>query len=158
MTVKRHPVAVANAGDLLSRVPLDTALVARLRGTYERVRLHELKLAEIFYAKLFAAAPHLRAMFRSDPASQAQKLMASLDAVVRNFENPAENGAALAALGQRHAGYGARPEHYGLVVDLLVDSMREVGGAGLDENGLREWKQALQLISAQMIAASAPPV
>jgi len=157
MTVKRHPVAVANAGDLLSRVPLDTALVARLRGTYERVRLHELKLAEIFYAKLFAAAPHLRAMFRSDPASQAQKLMASLDAVVRNFENPAENGAALAALGQRHAGYGARPEHYGLVVDLLVDSMREVGGAGLDENGLREWKQALQLISAQMIAASAPP-
>jgi len=157
MTVKRHPVAVANAGDLLSRVPLDTALVARLRGTYDRVRLHELKLAEIFYAKLFAAAPHLRAMFRSDPASQAQKLMASLDAVVRNFENPAENGAALAALGQRHAGYGARPEHYGLVVDLLVDSMREVGGAGLDENGLREWKQALQLISAQMIAASAPP-
>ncbi|MBS0191697.1 MAG: globin domain-containing protein [Phycisphaerales bacterium] len=157
MPVKRHPVAVANTEDPLSRVPLDTALVARLRATYERVRTHELKLADIFYAKLFAAAPHLRAMFRGDPASQAQKLTASLDAVVRNFENPAENRAALAALGQRHAGYGARPEHYGLVVDLLVDSMREVGGSGLDENALREWKQALQLISAQMIAASASP-
>lgn len=157
MTVKRHPVAVANAGDLLSSVPLDTALAVRLRATYELVRVHELELAELFYAKLFAAAPHLRAMFRGDPTSQAQKLTASLDAVVRNFENPAENRAALAALGQRHAGYGARPEHYGLVVDLLVDSMREVGGAGIHENGLREWKQALQLISAQMMAASALP-
>lgn len=157
MAVTRHPMAGANAGDLLARVPLNTALVVRLRATYELVRVHEMKLAEIFYAKLFAAAPHLRAMFRGDQASQAQKLTASLDAVVRNFEKPAENLATLGALGQRHAGYGARPEHYALVVELLVDSMREVGGTGLDENGLREWKQALQLISAQMIAAAAPP-
>ncbi|MBN8597284.1 MAG: hypothetical protein J0L78_06380 [Planctomycetes bacterium] len=156
MSLKRHPMAVANAGDLLSRVPLDTALVVRLRTTYEQIRSRELRLAEVFYAKLFTAAPHLRAMFPTDLALQAQKLTASLDAVVRNFEHPNENLATLSALGQRHAGYGARPEHYALVVDLLVDSMREVGGAELDQNGLREWKQALQLISAQMISAAAP--
>lgn len=156
MSLKRHPMAVANAGDLLSRVPLDTALAVRLRTTYEQIRSRELRLAEVFYAKLFAAAPHLRAMFTTDLASQAQKLTASLDAVVRNFEHPNENLATLSALGQRHAGYGARPEHYALVVDLLVDSMREVGGAELDQNGLREWNQALQLISAQMISAAAP--
>lgn len=95
-------------------------------------------------------------MFPTDLALQVQKLTASLDAVVRNFEHPNENLATLSAPGQRHAGYGAQPEHYALVVDLLVDSMREVGGAELDQNGLREWKQALQLISAQMISAAAP--
>lgn len=153
MPVHRHPVALSRIPDPLAVIPLDMGLVARLRTTYERVRAHDLRLAELFYPKLFAAAPHLRSMFQSDPDVQARKLMASLDAVVQNFENPAANAAILASLGQRHAGYGAQPEHYTLVISLLLDSMREVLGASVDDRELDDWRMALRLISDQMIAA-----
>lgn len=154
MAVRRHPMAVQTTSDALDRVPLDTALVARLRASYDVVRGHELRLAETFYAKLFALAPHLRPMFPADLRAQAEKLTAALDVVVRNFEDPAANAAVLAGLGRRHAGYGVQPEHYTLVVDLLVESMRELGGAALDEARVQEWHRALQLISQQMIAAT----
>lgn len=153
MAVKRHPVAVDITGDALARVPLDTALVSRLRATYDAVRVQELRLAETFYTRLFAIAPHLRGMFPSDIRGQAAKLTAALDAVVHNFEDPAANVAALSQLGRRHAGYGVKPEHYAIVVDLLIASMREVGGDALDESRLQEWRWALRLISQQMLAA-----
>ena len=157
MAVRRHPMAVQTTSDALDRVPLDTALVARLRASYDIVRGHELRLAETFYAKLFALAPHLRPMFPADLRAQAEKLTAALDVVVRNFEDPAANAAVLAGLGRRHAGYGVKPEHYALVVDLLVESMRELGGAATEEASLQEWHRALQLISQQMIAATRAP-
>lgn len=157
MPLKRHPVAVSNAVDPLIRLPLDTALVASLRTTYERVRSEDTRLAAIFYDKLFAAAPHLRPMFKGDMDLQRLKLIHALDAVVRNLENPTENAAMLAALGQRHAQYGAKPEHYGLVVDLLIEAMSTVLGPDATTKSLNEWRVALRLVSNQMIAAAEKP-
>jgi nitric oxide dioxygenase len=96
-------------------------------------------------------------MFPADLRTQAEKLTAALDVVVRNFEDPAANAAVLAGLGRRHAGYGVKPEHYRLVVDLLVESMRELGGAAVEEARLEEWHGALRLIAQQMIAATRVP-
>ncbi len=156
MAVRRHPVAISGTPGPLTVVPLDHALIARLRASFERLRGQGSRLGEIFYTRLFAAAPGLRSMFRSDPAEQAAKLVASLDVIVRNLEAPAENAAMLAALGKRHAGYGAKPEHYTLVVDLLVEAMRETLGDDASDQTLSEWRTALGLISRQMIAASEP--
>lgn len=155
MPVRKHPVAVLRHNDPLPGLPLDSALAARLRATYDRVRLEGPRLAETFYARLFAAAPHLRPMFSADPAAQAHKLMAALDAVVANLERPAENHALLADLGRRHAQYGARPEHYDLVIDLIVESMRDILGPRAEGRDLHEWRTALRLISNQMTAAAA---
>jgi hemoglobin-like flavoprotein len=118
------------------------------------VRSQDQRLAQIFYTKLFAAAPHLRSLFRSEPEAQARKLMSALDAVVQNFERPTENAAMLAELGKRHVQYGAQPEHYVLVVELLVDSMQEVLKTTKDSEAIVEWQMALWLIANQMIAAS----
>ena len=153
MPVRRHPVAnfpQHTRHDL----PLDQALVGRLRTTYTRVRAQEMEFSRLFYAKLFEAAPHVRVMFKSDLASQTAKLTAALDAVVRNLESPRENAAMLAELGRRHAAYGARREHYDLVVDLLVQSMQEVLHAPGDDPLTLEWRMALRLIAGQMIAAA----
>lgn len=154
MPVRRHPVTASLSTTPLACIPLDEMLVARLRSTYTRLRVHDHTLASAFYSKLFAAAPQVRSMFRSDPATQAAKLMAALDAVVQNLERPTETAAMLADLGRRHAGYGAKPEHYDLVVTLLVESMQDVLGLGSDDPAIREWRMALRLIADQMIAAS----
>lgn len=157
MTLKRHPIAVSSQRGALARLPLDRALIARLEATYLELRKHEGRLAEIFYAKLFAAAPQLRAMFRGDISAQSQKLMASLDAVVRNLADPESNAAMLQELGRKHAGYGVKPEHYALVSELLVDSMRELLGAAASAESLAEWRRALDLIGAQMQMAGDLP-
>jgi hemoglobin-like flavoprotein len=156
MPLKRHPVAVSNTAGALARLPLDSALVAELRATYEQVRAHDSRLAEIFYAKLFAAAPQVRAMFRSDPAMQAAKLMAALDIVVRNLDAGDANVALLAQLGRRHAAYGARPEHYPLVTGLLIESMHELLGSRFSTEHREQWTLALTLITRQMLAAAEP--
>lgn len=154
MPMRRHPVAVSKEQEHLTSVPLDHALISRLEASFKLVREQGTRLAQVFYAKLFAAAPQLRHLFRSDPEQQTAKLMASLDTIVRSLATPSENSAMLAALGKRHAGYGAKPEHYDLVVDLLVDSMREVLGPRSDERTLEEWRTALRLVSRQMITAA----
>lgn len=154
MPVRKHPIAVPRDNDPLPGLPIDSALAARLRSTYDRIRADGTQLAEVFYARLFVAAPHLRPMFTADPAAQVHKLMAALDAVVANLERPAENHALLAELGRRHAGYGARPEHYDLVIELVIDSMRDLLGPRAAERDLLEWRTALRLISSQMLAAA----
>lgn len=151
MPVKRHPMAVAVASDSLSRVPLDVSLVTRLRATYVILQPNAQRLAELFYAKLFAAAPSHRSIFASDLSVQATKLAAALEAVVRNLENPRANIEVLSDLGRRHAGYGVTPEHYRLAIDCLLDAMRELGGNALEERSLIEWRVALRLIADQMI-------
>lgn len=158
MPVHRHPIAVPRGSTRenlrLEFLPLDQALVTRLRSTYQQLHTADRQLAEVFYTKLFAAAPHLRSMFRDDPQSQARKLTAALDAVVDNLEHPARNAELLADLGRRHATYGVRPEHYTLVTALLIESMSDVLGPGASPAALDDWRLALRLIASQMLAAT----
>lgn len=153
MHIRRHPVAKIEHGDMLARVPVDAALIGRLRASYEQVRASDHRFAELFYAKLFAIAPHLRPLFTSNPAAQAAKLTASLDAIVANLEAPEANAEALAQLGRRHVGYGAKPEHYPVVVELLVESMAELLSTPTTSPAMEEWRTALRLVSERMIAA-----
>lgn len=157
MPVRRHPVANSVASEPLAGVPIDRALASRLRDSYARIRKTDLRFAEIFYAKLFAKAPDLAPLFRSEPRAQCEKLMASLDAIVRNLEAPLENAAMLAALGKRHVNYGAKPEHYTVVVNLLIESMQDLLGVDADDQSLEEWRLALRLVSDLMIAAGNRP-
>lgn len=162
MPVRRHPVALPARPDpasarSLAALPLDHALIASLRASYDQIRAHDSRLAEIFYAKLFAVAPQVRGMFRSDPAIQAAKLMAALDIVVRNLESAGANAALLADLGRRHATYGARPEHYPLVTSLLIESMQELLGLRFSPQHRDQWSLAFALITKQMIAAAPSP-
>ena len=137
----------------MQNIPLDHALIARLKSSYVLFSDERQAFATLFYEKLFAKAPYLRSMFSTDLDEQAAKLVAALDAIVSNLERPAENAAMLADMGKRHAGYGVDPAHYDLVIDLLCESMGEMAGDRLSESHLAEWRLALRLVSDQMIAA-----
>lgn len=153
MPVHRHPTSASKVGDPITRIPVDAGVVERLRTSYAQVRRKELVFARSFYEKLFDAAPGVRAMFPADLELQSRKLTLALDAIVANLENPEANSHMLAEMGRRHAGYGAKPEHYHLVVETMIASMREVLAEAADEKVLDEWRTALRLISQQMIDA-----
>lgn len=154
MPVHRHPASASKVGEPITRIPVDSGVVERLRTSYRLVRARELDFARTFYAKLFEAAPGVRAMFPADLELQSRKLTMALDTIVANLENPETNSHLLAEMGQRHAGYGAKPEHYHLVIETMIASMREVLGESGEEKVMGEWRTALRLISKQMIDAA----
>ena len=153
MPVHRHPASASKVGEPITRIPVDPGVVERLRTSYALVRAREMDFAKTFYAKLFAAAPAVRSMFPEDLELQARKLTMAMDTIMANLENPEANAQMLAKLGKRWAGYGARPEHYHLVIETMIASMHEVLGAHADGKVSDEWRVALRLIGKQMIDA-----
>ena len=81
--------------------------------------------AEIFYAKLFALDPSLKPLFRGDMLAQGEKLMQMISVAVSKLDQPQVLTPVLQRLGQRHADYGVRDEHYDTVgTAFLVDAGR----------------------------------
>ena len=77
-------------------------------------------LAILFYKRLFAIDPSLRRMFHRSRREQALLLAQTLSVVVKGIDRPSQLRADVEALGQRHAGYGVRDEHYAIVGEALV--------------------------------------
>jgi len=109
---------------------------------------------ELFYERLFRRAPTVRPLFPADMADQRRKLVETLAFVVQHLRSPDEVLPRLRALGASHLKYGARPEHYPVVCEELVAAMGEVAGDAWDAEIERDWKNALHLVSAAMLAAA----
>ena len=77
-------------------------------------------VATLFYERLFEIDPSLRRMFHRSRREQARLLAHTLSVVVDGIARPSQLRAAVEALGQRHAGYGARGEHYAIVGEALL--------------------------------------
>lgn len=102
-------------------------------------------IAMLFYGRLFQMDPQLRPMFRQDIEVQGRKLMDMLTALTTNLDHFEDLVPVLKALGQRHAGYGVRPEHYDLVTASLIWAF----GTALQDEFAPEIKAAwLAVISA----------
>jgi hemoglobin-like flavoprotein len=60
----------------------------------------------------------------------------------------------LRELGARHAGYGARPEHYAVVGDTLIAAMAEVAGDAWRDEYARAWGDALGVVADVMLSGA----
>ena len=117
------------------------------------------ELVRRFYDELFIRAPAVRPMFdHTTPAEQQKKLLAALKLVIENVRNPEALAPALTAMGERHQGYGALPDHYPVVASTLIDTMKDMAGDAWNETIGTAWAQALNVIAKVMLDAykSAP--
>ena len=111
--------------------------------------------ADIFYARLFELAPPVRTLFKGDMAEQGRKLMAMLATVVNGLTRLETIVPAAQQLARRHAGYGARPEHYPVVGAALIDTLEKGLGPAFTPEVREAWATTYGLLSAVMIAAQA---
>jgi hemoglobin-like flavoprotein len=109
------------------------------------------ELMETFYARLFAAAPAVRPLFPQDMTRQRTMLLAALVLVRKSLRDLDALVPTLRALGARHAGYGARPAHYGVVAAVLIAAMAEVAGDAWRAEYEHAWSEALGVIAAVML-------
>lgn len=130
-----------------------------VRESFPDIREMAGPVALLFYGRLFTLDPTLRPMFRQDIELQGRKLMDMLTAVVDNLDHFEGLAPTLRALGQKHAGYGVRPEHYETVAQALMWAL----GQALDTQFYPElrsaWLAIIEAVSRSMKngAAELPP-
>lgn len=110
------------------------------------------ELVEIFYRRLFEAAPEVRPLFAgADPRNQRTKLLATLVLLRKSLRDLNAIAPKLRTLGALHVAYGARPEHYPVVADVMLESMAELAGEAWTLPVAAAWRQALNYVAGVML-------
>jgi hemoglobin-like flavoprotein len=107
----------------------------------------------LFYNKLFTAAPGIRHLFKPDISPQANKLMQVLGYVVSKLNHMEELVPEVQKLGVRHNEYGAQPQHYELVGQCLIATLKEGLGEHWNPEVQDAWVTAFNTIKNVMIVA-----
>ena len=110
--------------------------------------------ADLFYKRLFELDPKLEALFTGDMVEQGRKLMSALATVVGGLQSFERIEPTLRSLGQRHAGYGVEPEHYGTVATALLWTLEQGLGEIFTDEVKEAWTVAFLALSATMIDAA----
>lgn len=125
-----------------------------LEVSFAAIAPDEKRLVERFYEELFERHPAVMPLFEgSDMKSQRAKLLAALKLVIANVRNMDALLPALQELGQRHQKYGAEPEHYIAVADVLISVMAEIAGDQWTQQTQQAWRGALNAIAGIMLGA-----
>ena len=110
------------------------------------------ELMDVFYARLFVAAPAVRPLFAgTDLRRQKAMLLSALVLVRKSLRDLPAIVPTLHKLGARHVAYGARPEHYPVVAEVLLASMAELAGEAWMPQVEAAWAGALGLVATAML-------
>ena len=109
--------------------------------------------AELFYNNLFKLDPSLKAMFKGDMQAQGKKLMQMIGAAVGKLGDIDNLVPILQGLGQRHGGYGVKPEHYATVGSALLATLSQGLGDEFTPEVRSAWTQVYGLITNVMLDA-----
>jgi len=130
---------------------MDAAAVARIRQSFDLLAPQADLLMSTFYDRLFAAFPPVRTLFPKDMTQQKKHLTAAIALVVKHADNLPAIEKPLLDMGARHATYGAKPEHYGLVRDTLLGTMKDLAGPAWTIQLQTDWTTAVNAVAGIMI-------
>ena len=126
--------------------------VEALETSFDLVAPRGDELVDAFYARLFAAAPSVEPLFaRADLAEQKKMLLATLVLLRKSLRDLGAIVPKLRELGRRHVAYGARPEHYPVVGEVLLASMADVAGDAWRPAYQSAWSQAIEVVAGAML-------
>lgn len=106
--------------------------------------------AQMFYGRLFFLDPSLRPLFLGDMREQGQKVMAMISYTVNGLTRLPMLLPAIRALGQRHATYGVRPEHYYTVGAALLWTLEQGLGTAFTPEVREAWVTAYSVLAKTM--------
>jgi methyl-accepting chemotaxis protein len=117
------------------------------------------ELMDVFYARLFAAAPAVKPLFAgTDLKKQKTMLLGTLVLLRKSLRDLDAVVPTLRELGARHVAYGARPEHYPVVGEVLIASMAEIPGEAWRPEYERAWGEAFAIVAGAMSEGAASVV
>lgn len=108
----------------------------------------------LFYGRLFEQHPELRPLFPTDLGQQGARWLAALQFAITGLNQPQTIVAAIKQLGQRHAGYGVRDDHYHLMGEALLWSLAQTLGDAFTPEVETAWAEAYSLLAGLMKEAA----
>lgn len=132
-------------------MPMNSAEINLVQGTFDVVRPNALAVAEIFYKRLFTLDPSLRPLFKGDMVHQSRMLMAMLGAAVNGLTNLEALVPVVRQLGARHVNYGVQDAHYDTVGSALLWTLDEGLGEKFTPAVRDAWTAAYGLLSSVML-------
>lgn len=130
-----------------------------LESSFQAIAPHGEAFVAAFYERLFTNFPQTRAFFAAtDMKEQKKKLLGALALVIQNIRKPEVLASALKGLGQRHATYGVRPEHYPVVGAVLLDTFADFLGEDWTLNYYNAWAEAYEAICTIMLQGADVPI
>lgn len=124
----------------------------------EHARRLEPRMAEAvahFYDALFERHPSVRGLFPADMTRQRGHLLATVALVAKNADRLDTLEEPLMDLGAHHASIGAMAEHYPLVLEGLLESLREADPAAWTREVEGAWRAALSRVAELMLMGAA---
>ena len=132
-------------------MPLD---IDSLETSFDAIAPRGDELVEDFYRRLFTAAPAVKPLFPDDMTRQRKMLLAALVLLRKSLRDLDRIAPTLRALGARHVGYGALPEHYPVVGAVLIESMAHIAGDAWRPEYAAAWADAYGAVAAEMMAGA----
>jgi nitric oxide dioxygenase len=125
-----------------------------VRESFAKVAPIAEQAAGMFYGRLFELAPPLRMLFKTDIKEQGRKLMTMIGAAVNGLDRLPELVPVVQDLGRRHAGYGVKDEHYGIVAEALLWTLQQELGSAFTPEVKEAWTVAYTLLADTMKQAA----
>jgi nitric oxide dioxygenase len=121
-----------------------------VQASFAEVKPIAATAAELFYQRLFAMDPSLRALFKGDMPRQGQMLMSMIGAAVAGLRNLETLAPVVRQLGARHVGYGVQPQHYQTVGGALLWTLERGLGDRFTPEVREAWAAAYELLAEVM--------
>lgn len=106
--------------------------------------------AAMFYNRLFETAPKLKPLFKGDMQQQGKRLMSMIGVAVSKLNDLPGLVPALHDLGQRHVGYGVKPEDYAPVGGALLWTLEQGLGAAFTDEVKQAWTAVYGALATTM--------
>lgn len=129
---------------------MDQQQIALVRSSFDLVKPIAEVASGIFYDELFRLDPSLRPLFPDDLTDQRRKLMVMLGRAVNGLDNWPATSIVVRKLGERHAGYRVRPEHFETVGAALLSTLQKGLGAGFTDEVRAAWTACYVLVAGEM--------
>ena len=133
---------------------LNDQTIAIVKSTAPVLQEHGETLTKHFYKRMFSHNPEVAPYF--NPANQAaglqQKALAgAICAYAANIDNLEVLGGAVELIAQKHVSLQIKPEHYPIVGENLLASIREVLGKGATDEVISAWGEAYGFLADIMM-------
>jgi methyl-accepting chemotaxis protein len=126
--------------------------ISALETSFDHVAARGDDLMDVFYGRLFAVAPGVEALFAgTDLRRQKGMLLGALVLLRRSLRDLESVTPKLRDMGTRHVRYGAKPEHYPIVGEVLISSMAEIAGDAWTAEYELAWTEAFAVVAGAML-------
>lgn len=131
---------------------VSAADIRKIRESLPMIREQIAPASSNFYANLFAIAPELRGLFRSDLNDQGMRFMSTLATIADLLDDPEALGTELEDLARAHAGIGVRAAHFAPMGSALMVTLGETLGPAFAPELQDAWRAAYDNFASEMIA------